>query len=279
METILVTGGTGHIGSELVEMLAGARVRVLSRDPPRAQDRLGPAVEIVDGDLTQPESLAAALAGCERAFFLGQAAPGLPSLAASFAAAARSAGTRHIVAISSGTIEMNPRPAIGQWHAALEEAFASSGVATTFLRPDNFATNSVHWAPSIRARSTVFSTHPDGQSVPIHPWDIAAVARVALTQPGHEGKTYTLSGPTVMKVREQVAVIAAELGRTIEVVQVPHERARAGMMERGISALMAEAVLELMGRTPRPTNTVREVTGTGPRSFAAWVKENRATFI
>jgi uncharacterized protein YbjT (DUF2867 family) len=279
MDTILVTGGTGHIGGELVEMLARARVRVLSRDPARAQDRLGSAVEIVDGDLTQPESLVAALTGCERAFFLGQAAPGLPALAASFAAAARSAGTRHIVAISSGTIEMNPRPAIGQWHAALEDAFASSGVATTFLRPDNFATNSVHWATSIRARSTVFSTHPDGQSVPIHPWDIAAVARVALTQPGHEGKTYTLSGPTVMTVREQVAAIAAELGRELKVVQVPHERARAGMMERGISALMADAVLELMGRTPRPTHTVREVTGTGPRSFAAWVKENRDAFI
>ncbi|MBS2027290.1 MAG: SDR family NAD(P)-dependent oxidoreductase [Deltaproteobacteria bacterium] len=277
---ILVTGGTGNIGHALVKMLQadGAAIRVLSRDPARAASTLGAGIEVAKGDLEQPASLEAALQGCARAFFLGHAGPELAKMGADFAAVAKRAGVKHIVAISSGTIEMTPKVTIGNWHLAMEEAIAATGVATTFLRPDNFASNALRWAGTIKGKAMVFSSHVDSQSVPIDPHDIAAVARVALTKPGHAGKIHLLSGPTVMTQREQVAAIAQEIGKPVNVVQVPVEGARAGMIQGGVPAIMADAILELFGHPPRPTKTVQDVTGMAPRAFATWVRENRAAF-
>jgi uncharacterized protein YbjT (DUF2867 family) len=273
---ILVTGATGNIGGPLVQMLLASKqqVRVLTRDRARVT---ASGVEIVVGDLEQPATLAPALAGVERAFFVFHAGPQLAARAGEFAQAARAAGVKHVVAVSSGTIEMTPLPLIGRWHAELEEAFA--GLATTFLRPDNFASNALRWAPFIKQGSMVFAPYADGQSTPIDPYDIAAVAHVALTAPGHEGKVYTLSGPAVMTTREQVGVIAAELGREIKVVDASPDQARAGMVRSGMPEQMASAILELLNRTPRPTKTVREVTGVEPRSFATWVHDHRAAFV
>jgi uncharacterized protein YbjT (DUF2867 family) len=271
---ILVTGATGNIGGPLVTQLLGSgeRVRVRARDVARARARLPTTVDIVGADTP----LVTALAGCDRAFFLDHAGPGLADAGAVFAAAARDAGVRHVVVVSSGTIEMQPPTRIGTWHLALEHAFA--GMACTFLRPDNFASNAQRWATMIRERGMVFLPNPDGRSVPIDPADIAAVAHAALVEPGHAGKTYTLSGPQVMTARDQVAALAEVLGKPVQLVAVPVERARAGMIGAGMSAEMADAVLELIGHEPRPTTTVREVTGREPRTFAAWAAEHRAGF-
>ena len=201
---IFVTGGTGNIGQALVKLLQKSEamsVRVLSRDPARASATLGAGIEIAKGDLEQPATLEAAMTGCLGAFFLADAGPKLAETAGAFAATAKRAGVRHIVAVSSGTIEMTPKVALGNWHLAMEEALTASGLTTTFLRPDNFASNALRWAGTIRGKGMVFSSNADGQSVPIDPFDIAAVAHVALTKPGHEGKSYVLSGPNVMTMR------------------------------------------------------------------------------
>jgi uncharacterized protein YbjT (DUF2867 family) len=272
---ILVTGATGNIGGPLVTQLLGSgeRIRVRARDVARARARLPSTVDIVGTDAP----IAAALAGCDRAFFLDHPGPELADAAAAFAAAARAAGVRNVVVVSSGTIEMTPQPRLGAWHLALEHAFA--GVPCTFLRPDNFASNALRWAPTIRDRGMVFATQADSRSVPIDPADIAAVAHAALVQPGHAGKTYTLSGPQVMTAREQVAALAEVLGKPVQLVEVPADRARAGMIGSGMPAEMADAVLELIGHEPRPTTTVRDVTGRTTRTFAAWAAEHRAAFV
>ena len=271
---LLITGATGNIGGPLVTQLLGSgeQVRVRAHDVARARTRLPTDVDVVGADVP----LATALAGCDRAFFLDHAGPGLAAAGLAFATAARDAGVRHVVVVSSGTIEMQPPTAIGRWHLALEHAF--DGVACTFLRPDNFASNALRWATTIRERGMVFAAKPDGHSVPIDPADIAAVAHTALVQPGHAGKTYTLSGPQVMTAREQVAALAEVLGKAVQLVEVPNDRARTGMMGAGMSAEMADAILELLGHAPRPTTTVRDVTGREPRTFAVWAAEHRAAF-
>ncbi len=277
---ILVTGATGNIGSALVRMLLadGLAVRALSRNRARAQELLGSVVEVVEGDLSKPESLRSAIEGCDRALFLATGG-GLAEMAASFSAAAKGTGLKQIVAVSSGTVEMTPIPAIGVWHQAMEEALGASGIPTTFLRPDNFDSNSLMWAGMIKGTGKVFLYNPESQSTPIDPYDIAAVAHVCLTKSGYEGKALALSGPTVMTAREQVATIAREIWREIDVVELPKEQARAGMMQHGMPAVFADAILELMGREPRPTATVREVTGREPREYSVWVKENRGAFL
>ena len=272
---IAVTSATGNIGLPLVKMLREARapVRVLARDPARARQMLGPDVEIVDA------ASPGALAGARAAFFLAHAGPELGDAAAAFARAAKAAGVAHVVAISSGTIHIQPQVAIGRWHLALEQAIEASGVGWTFLRPGNFASNALRWAPMIRARGTVFAARPDAPSAPIDPFDIAAVAAAALLGPGHEGKTYTLDGPAEMSARDQVAVIGEAIGKPLTVVEVSPEQARDGMVKGGVPPHMAEAIVELIGRGgPRRSDDVHAVTGRTPRPFATWVAEQRAAF-
>ncbi len=268
---ILVTGATGNIGSALVSTLLGSgeRVRARARDAARARAKLPTTVDVIAADAP----LATALAGCDRAFFLDHAGPKLADAGAEFATAARDAGVRHVVVVSSGTIDMQPPTQIGTWHLALEHAFAP--VASTFLRPDTFASNALRWAATVRDKAMVFSIAADSRSVPIDPADIAAVAHAALVQPFHAGKTYTLSGPHVMSVREQVAALAELVGKPIQLVEVPRERAIAGMVGAGMAKEMAEAVLELMGHEPRPTTTVHDVTGKPPRTFAQWAADHQ----
>jgi uncharacterized protein YbjT (DUF2867 family) len=279
---ILVSGGTGNIGSELVRLLKASEktaFRVLSRDRARAAATLGEDVEIAQGDVATGEGLAAALKGVERAFFVTSVGPDVGVAASAFATAARAARVRRIVAVSSGTVEMQPPVLLGKWHVALEGALAASGAACTFLRPGNFASNTLRWAPMIRAKSTVFAPLADALTVPIDPLDIAAVAFAALHGAGHDGKAYLLTGPEAMTTRQQVEAISKAIGRAIEVVDVPAEKAREGMVGAGVPPIMADAIVELFGHSPPRTNTIiREITGRDARPYSDWVARHVAQF-
>jgi uncharacterized protein YbjT (DUF2867 family) len=282
---ILVTGATGNVGSALTRMLvdAGHAVRALTRDTEKAKGVLGSGVALVEGDLGRPETLPRALDGVERAFFLTHAGSQLAETGALFAKAAKRAGVRHLVVLSSSTVTIEPPVVIGRWHLALEESVKATGIAWTMLRPGNFASNTLRWAPTIKAQGVVFGPHPDATSAPIDPRDIAAVAFAALTGAGHEGKAYLLTGSEASTAREHVEKIGAALGKPVRFVQVPEERARAAMVGAGMPEFMADAILELTRPGPRTghpvkTTTVRDVTGREARTFDDWVRDNVAAF-
>jgi (4-alkanoyl-5-oxo-2,5-dihydrofuran-3-yl)methyl phosphate reductase len=280
---ILVTGATGNIGSELVRQLieAGQRFRVLTRDRARGE-ALGDGLDVVVGDLLRPETLAPAFVGVSRALVLAGAAD-LPSVAAHVVDAAKQAGTRHLVLISSGTIEIKPPGIIARWHLEAEQVLKASGLAWTVLRPGNFSSNALRWAGPIRAQGAVFAHGGDGLTAPIDPRDIASVAFHALTGRDHEGKTYVLTGPALMTVVRQVDVIANALGRPVRFVDVPEDAARVGMRKSGMPELVIDGVIELLqaaraGRDSLLTSTVHDVTARPPRSFDTWVRDHLGAF-
>ncbi len=151
------------------------------------------------------------------------------------------------------------------------------------LRPGNFSSNALRWAHTIKTQGAVYAPHGDGKSAPIDPRDIADVAFHALTEDGHEGKTYGLTGDESMSTREQVAVLSKAIGKELRFVDVPEAGARSAMIGSGLPEIMADAVLELVRAGAGPsggmkTDTVREVTGHGARTFADWAKDNAAAF-
>lgn len=278
---IVVSGASGNIGSEVVRQLVigGSKVRALSRDPSKLADVAG--VEVAKADLLEPASLDAAFAGAEKVFLVGNAAD-IPRVATIASAAAKRAGVRHVVMVSSATIEMEPVGTIGNWHLEAETVIKSSGLTWTFLRPGNFASNTLRWAGMIRAQGAVFAP-AGGKSAPVDPRDIADVAVAALAGKGHEGKTYVLTGAELLTAAEQVAQIGTAIGRELRFVDVPPAGARAGMLKSGMSELLADAILQLIlagaeGRDALLTSTVRDVAGHEPRSFAEWVRSNLAAF-
>ncbi|MGW4276068.1 NAD(P)H-binding protein [Streptomyces seoulensis] len=280
---ILVTGATGNIGRELTRQLdaAGAELRLLVRDPARAA-RLPERAERAVGDLGDPAALAAAFAGVDELFLLTQGI-GTDHTAAAVAAA-EAAGVRHIVHLSSFHVVFDPIPAMGRWHHEREGIIRASGIPATFLRPGGFMTNALDWLPTIREGNYVLDPIGPGRYAPIDPADIAAVAALALTEAGHQGKEYALTGDETFTVTEQVRIISGTVGRDIEVRETatPAE-AVASRFPAGAPQALADAITEGFALMRADTvgfrtDTVRRLLGREPLTFADWCARHAEAF-
>jgi uncharacterized protein YbjT (DUF2867 family) len=280
---ILATGATGRIGRELVRELdaSGATFRILVRHPERAAD-LPKSAQRVVGDLDDPATLGPALAGVDRVFLL---VPGIGTAhVRAMVRAATTADVRHMVLLSSYNVMGDPAPAMGRWHLEREAIVKASGIPFTILRPGGFMTNALEWAEPIRAGQGVVDPTGPGRYAPIDPADIAAVATVVLTDDGHQGREYYLTGAETFTIAEQVGIIAATVGHPIEVqLTATSEEAVRSRYPNGAPAALAAALiegLELMRRdtTGFRTDTVESLLGRPPRTFADWCLRNKDAF-
>ncbi|WP_322741022.1 NAD(P)H-binding protein [Streptomyces hygroscopicus] len=273
----MVTGATGNVGRALVERLVSEDrpVRALTRDPQRAA--LPAAAEVVQLQLDDPATL---FRGASQLFLYIQAAG---ERTAAFLEAARQAGVRHVVMLSSGIIregadETHP---IHVMHATTERVVRDSGLQWTFLRPNAFATNAFQWAPQIRAGNTVRGVFADSQSAPIHEDDIAAVAQRVLVDGGHEGAVHRLTGPEAITTAGQVAAIGRALGRDLHFVEMPPDEASAELFPH-VPPPVLQALLKTyeaaVGVPPEITTTVEKITGTPARAFATWAEDHADDF-
>jgi len=272
---LLITGAGGHIGRELVGELnrRGADFRALVRS---ARPDL-PAEQQI-GDLDGPLDLH----GVDKVFLL---VPGTGlDHTVNVVAAAREAGVRHLVYLSSYAVLGDPIPAMGHWHHEREQLIRNSGIPATFLRPTGFMTNAVDWLPTIRAGGYVLDPIGPGRSAPIDPADIAAVAATVLTEDGHEKQEYTLTGPEAFTLAEQVAILGEAIGRRLDVrpIETPEEAVRFRYPDGAPPDLAAAIVegLQLMRADTigLSTDTVRRLTRREPRTFAAWCDDNVRLF-
>jgi uncharacterized protein YbjT (DUF2867 family) len=281
MAKILVTGSTGNVGSRLVRQLVelGQSVRAFRRKGDTSGFPAG--VEVAEGDYNDRESLRRALTGVSKMYLLS-AGHQLSQHEANAIAAAREAKLELVVKHSVGGAQWKSM-AFTRWHAAGEEALAASGIPYVFLRPAPFATNALAWIGSIKAQGVVYGALGDTALPVIDPGDIAAVAAVVLTTPGHAGKAYELTGPEAITTAQQVEALSAALGRPLQYVNVPDSAAHDAMIGMGMAAPDVDAMVEMIGALRsmgriEPTGDVKALTGNDPRSFAQWARENVAAF-
>jgi uncharacterized protein YbjT (DUF2867 family) len=278
---ILITGATGHIGRELVSQLheKGGSMRVLVRDEKRVS-HLDPCIERAIGDLNDAESLRSAMRGVERIFLVTFETQQDHNLIE----AARGAGVGHVVKLS--TLEATEHKIkVGKWHYEREELIRASGLDWTFLRPGMFMSNTIDWwAESIKGQDSVFFPGgKKGKVAPIDPRDVASVAALALTQPGHSGKAYELTGDQLFSISEMVQIIAQLLGKPIQYMDIPPIAAKLFMLKTGMDKALVNALMEMLASLRRNegaivTETFRELTGNPPQTFEAWCSENIRAF-
>jgi uncharacterized protein YbjT (DUF2867 family) len=279
----LVTGATGNVGGPLARQLheQGHAVRVLVRDPSRAAG-LPAGIEVAAGDLDDPASVAKAVAGVE-AVFLMQTGTGTGQTT-TMITAARDAAVPRIVLLSSAGARLLPLDAnpMGAAFAARERLLRESGLGVTYLRPSAFASNAFAWRDAIRAGQVTDPTG-DGVLAVMDPEDIARVAAAALTDDGHAGKGYLLTGPQALTAREQVQTIAEVTGRPVGFQDVtPHEFAQAAI-QRGTppeQARLMERLYEVFRarRSVNITDDVQNITGTAPATFRDWCERHADHF-
>ncbi|MGW6503747.1 NAD(P)H-binding protein [Nonomuraea angiospora] len=276
---MVVFGARGSVGRHVAAGLlaAGERVRVTSRDP--GKGGLPDSAEVVAADLELPETLPAALEGATKVFVYAK-----PDGVEGFVEAARSAGVRQVVLLSSAAIVMegSERNPIAVQHRIVETAVEGSGLDWTFIRPGMFATNTRWWwQATIRGGGVVRLPYPESETAPIHEKDLAALTVTALTEPGHERQAYTVYGVESLTLRRQVEHIGEAIGRPIDIEVVSEAQAREEMA-RTVPAVGVEVIMKQWAARdgiPAPTsNVVEKVTGHPGHTFAEWAADHADDF-
>lgn len=276
---ILVTGATGTIGREVVRQLieAGHAVRGLVRDRAKAA-HLGDAVEVVVADLSIPQTLPPAFAGIHTVFVASNGLD-IAALEANAYEAASKAGVKRIVKLSGRHLDadfMQGTPLASNQNAS-ERRLRELDVPWTILRPGFFASNFLLFMD--RAQGVVALPVGDGQDTPTDPRDIAAVAVLALTNPGHEGQIYEITGPAFVSYADMVRKIAVATSLPVKLVDVPGAAVRDGMVAAGVPLTQADGLVRYFegakaGKIYPPTATMGQLLGRPPRSFDDWVRDH-----
>jgi uncharacterized protein YbjT (DUF2867 family) len=277
---ILITSAPGNNANAVIRELttAGVRVRALLRNPNSAGEIKGPLVEVAVGDFLNPASLDAALRGVEKAFLIPPTDPRSVEMQANFIRAAKRAGTRHVVKLSVNGADVNSPVRVARWHAEGEKELEASGIPFTHLRPNAFMQNFLGLAPTIVSQGEFYQPAADGKVSHIDVRDIAAVAAKALTEDGHQGKTYVITGPEALSYDEAASKISKAIGKPVKYVNVTPEDFKKSLLGWGIPEFMADGLNEFYaairaGYCAVVTNTVKEVTQRKPISFDNFVRD------
>jgi len=271
---ILVLGSTGTVGSAVVRLLRGQRVRAGYRN--RVPE--GEGVEPARVDLATGEGVDEAVRGVERVFLLAGSIEDQPGAEARVVDACVRAGVRRIVKLSVLAAETEAY-SYARIHRAGEKAVEASGIPWTFLRPGSFMQNFAgFFAESINGASSIFLPCAGARDAHIDARDIAAVGAAALTEDGHEGRAYDLVGPEALTYAQCAAVLSGVIGRTITYVDIPDEEYRRTLVTAGVPDEEIERLSDLWRfireeRFPLQSDAVKRVTGREPISFARFARD------
>ncbi|WP_220503383.1 NAD(P)H-binding protein [Microbispora sp. H10885] len=279
---VLVTGATGRIGRAVVDQLtdAGVPVRALVRRS-EAAVTLPPDVEIVNGDLTVPESLDAALHAVSTVFLVWTA----PPQAAAAVVDRLAAQAQRVVYLSAP--HRTPHPFFRQpnpmaaLHAEIERLIAATGLDSTIVRPGMFASNALFWwSAAIRGDGLVRWPYGAAETAPVDDRDVAAVVALTLREGGHAGGDYVLTGPESLTQAEQIRIVGDALGRPLTFEEMPPDEFRRETPEasRPAADMLLAAWNAATGRPAYVTSTVSDLLGRPARTFRQWVTDHATSF-
>ena len=284
---ILVTGATGNVGSALIPNLTnlGADVRALVRDESKAQGLKNAGIEFVVGDLEKPHTLDAAFRGVDKVLLITPPNPNQVIQAKNGIQAAKRSGSPFIVRLSAGAVEEVPGalPRISGQHAEIDDELRASGVPYTILKPHFFMQNTMMAAQTVASEGVFYMAMKDGKIGMIDVRDVADVAVKVLTEDGHEGKTYTLTGPASISFHDVAAALSKGLARQVNYVNVPLEAARQAMISMGLPEWVADALGEYTtafseGYGDFTTDAVENITAQPARSYETFASDFAQVF-
>lgn len=273
-------------GTALVRKLSakGVPLRALVRSAAKAAEIAAlPNVEIAIADMAKPETLPAALAGVDRAMLNSSADPAMVEVQSNFIAAAAKAGVRHVVKLSGIMPELDSPFRFARMHGEIEKRLEASGMAFTHLRAGEFMPSYFRQVPMILAKGALFLPMENQRIASIDIGDLAEIAALVLTNPGHEGKIYPLTGPEALTMTEVAERLSAATGKTIKYINVPPEDVRKAQLAAGVPPYIADALAELFaerrkGKESQVWPIAQTLLGRRPTSFAEFAARNAAIF-
>ena len=281
---ILVTGATGTNGREILARLArlGVSTTAMLRQPDEAKG-IPSDIGRVAGDFDDERSLDRGLAGVECAFLLTPSTEHAEAQQKRFVAAAARAGVRRVVKLSQFAADADSPVRFLRYHAAVEAAIRGTDMTWTFLRPNLFMQGLLHFAGMIQRQNMFAAPIGSARVSAVDVRDIADVAVAALTEPGHEGRTYTLTGPEALTHEDMAVKLSAATGRTVAFHDASEEDMRQAMGAVGMPKWQVEGLIEdyahyRRGEAAEIATGVLDVTGRQPRGFAEFARNYAGSF-
>ena len=289
-ESILVTGASGNIGSEVVNQLLGVAPAVSIKAAVHSRQNVkkvrdGDRVKVIPIDYNEPDTLREALKDVDKLFLLTPDVPNAPDLASNAVSEAKKTGIRHIVKQSVMGADLEADVGTMRLHRQVEEIIEQSGIPFTFLRPNEFMQNFINFhSPSIKGNNAFYIPLEDAKVSLVDVRDIAAIAvKSLIDEDKHKNKTYLITGPEALSYHQVAEVLSNATGRKISYVNISEEEAKAAMKEIGMSDWLINTVSELSdyfrkGKASEISSAVKEVTGRKPISFSQFARDYAEAF-
>lgn len=278
-KAILVIGATGNVGRPLVEQLLarGETVKVATRIPQRYP--VQPGVTTTYFDYENPATYAPALEGVDRVYAISVPTDSGVMDINGLIPPLQQADLQHLVLVTGmPVIRSNGR--LRHWEE-VETPVIDSGIPYTLLRPGWFMQLFIEGflLTMLQQQRRLCWTSGEVRICPIDARDIAAVAAVVLTQPGHAGQAYTLTGGEVLTMRDVAATLAQATGQAMpyvdatldELVNFIEEVGGFPGPRKGIQSIFSTAECGVFAeRTP----IVTQLTGQAPITLAQFAQEH-----
>jgi uncharacterized protein YbjT (DUF2867 family) len=285
-QSIVITGATGNIATQLIPLLtsAGVSVRAVVRDASKAKELAARGAAIVEGNLDRPRTLRRVFDGASAAMIITPPGARAPQQASSALWAARQCGIKRIVRLSAVGAAHDAPTENSRLHALSDRELENSGVTFTILKPHAFMQSLLMmWAPEIAEHGTFHAAFGTGRLAMIDVGDIASVAAQVLTTPGHENKTYTLTGPRSISMHEIAAVFSEVLSRPVEYVPLSIEALDQQLAEAHVDEFMRTLITDYFSAYSNnwgdlETADVERILGRPPRSIAEFVRCTASAF-
>ena len=293
---VLIPGG-GGVGRAVFVNLRAQNVPVrfmVRREDERAAELKGLGAEVVIGDLTRPETVAAALQGVGRMFFAMAVSPDHLLAATVVASVARQYGKLEaLVDLSQMTVSQMTATSTEESHQQrlhwlAEQVLNWSGLPVVHIRPTVFLDTPMFTtmaARSIRENGTIALPFGSGRTSPVAVDDVARVVATVLRNPApHIGHIYELTGTRSVDMTELATAFTRALDRPVTYVNVPLDRWQAGLSRLGLPPhteqhVATMAKLHRDNRYDRTADGVERVTGIPPQSIEAFVAARRDFYL
>ncbi len=242
---ILLTGATGNTGQFIVQELKqrGVPFKALARSEKRRTELAAAGIPTVAGDFNDPASLEAALSGVAVAYLVCTPDERLIPCEIALITAAQKAGVRHIVKCSAYMAGREAPSANLRAHGAIEQALITSGLEYTIIRPHGFMQTFTLFAWDMIQKAHVISLPAGEGKIPLVDMrDVAQVVVKALTESGHIGKIYDVTGPEALNGYQQAAILQRVLGHPVTYLPGSERQLTFGMKILGVPAVPAEHV-------------------------------------
>ena len=296
--TLVLIPGAGGVGRTVFEQLRAQDVPVrfmVRHEDERAAELRSLGAEVVIGDLTRPEIVAAALQDVARMYFAMGVSPDHLLAATVVASVAREYGKLEVLVdlsqmtVSQMTATSTEESHQQRLHWLAEQVLNWSGLPVVHIRPTVFLDTPLFTtmaARSIQENGTIALPFGTGRTSPVAVEDVARVVATVLRDPApHIGKVYELTGPRSVDMTELAAAFSRGLGRAVTYVDVPLDRWRAqGLSRMGLPPhteqhIATMAQLHRDNRYDRTADGVERVTGIPPQSIEAFVAARRDFYL